>query len=52
MGLQGDSVLRNQTQAAVLISVIVYSPTFKTIRYYFVFPKKCKSVLYFLRRIL
>ena len=38
---------------AVLISVIVYSPSFKlTIRYYFIFPKKYKSVLYFLRRIL
>ena len=59
-GLAWRFWLRNQTQtltsirisAAVLISVIVYSPTFKTIRYYFIFPKKCKSVLYFLRRIL
>ena len=59
-GLARRFWLRNQTQtlisiwisAAVLISVIVYSPTFKTIRYYFIFPKKCKSVLYFLRRIL
>ena len=51
-GLARRFCLRNQTQAAVLISVMVYSPTFKTICYYFIFPKKCKSVLYFLRRIL
>ena len=51
-GLARRFCLRNQTQAAVLISVMVYSPTFKTICYYFIFPKKCKSVLYFLRQIL
>ena len=59
-GLARRFWLRNQTQtlisirisAAALISVIVYSPTFKRIRYCFIFPKKCKSVPYFLRRIL
>ena len=31
--------------------ISVYSLTFKTIRCHFIFPKKCKSVLYFLGRI-
>ena len=34
--------------AAVLISVIVYSPNFKTICYYFIFPKKARAYFIFL----